>query len=126
MIIFTLIIYINKKDWIKGIAMAIEEIVLVKSFPNEPLLRCVFGEQDDGVMLCLEEELSIWEQKGIRPLAVKCPKTRVFEYDDELFKKLKEAAYTLEDQDLLEALWEKARIYDRDRTLVNGVSSNVT
>ena len=102
------------------------KIVLVKSFPSEPLSRCVFGEQDDGVMLCLEEEFRLWEQKGIRPLIVKCPKTRVFEYDDELFKKLKEAAYTLEDQALLEALWGKARIYDGDRTLVKGVYSNVT
>ncbi len=33
---------------------------------------------------------------------------------------------TLEDQDLLEALWEKARIYDRDRTFINKVASNVT
>ena len=106
--------------------MTVLKKVLVKSFLNEPLLRCAFGEQGDGIMLCLQEDLIIWEQKGTRPLAVKCPRTRVFEYDEELFKKLKEAAYTLEDQGLLEALWEKAQIYDGDRNLVSGVSSNVS
>jgi len=106
--------------------MGAGQVALIKSFPNDPVVRRIVEENDDWVKLCLEEEFNLWEQKGIRPLTVKCPKTRVFEYDDELFKKLKEAAYTLEDQDLLEALWEKARIYDGDRTLVNGVASNVT
>ena len=100
--------------------------VLVKSFPNQPIIRYIIGDSGEYVFICLEHEFHLWEQKGIRPLTVKCPKTRVFEYDDELFKKLKEAAYTLEDQDLLEALWGKAQIYDEDRTLINKVASNVT
>ena len=106
--------------------MAIEEIVLVKSFPNEPLLRCVFGEQDDGIMLCLQEDLRIWEQQGIEPLTVKCPKTRVFEYDDKLFEKLKESAYTLEDQTLLDSLWEQARAYEDKRHQNSKAATNVT
>lgn len=106
--------------------MATSKIVLVKSFPNQPIVRYIIGDSGEDLFICLEHEYHLWEQKGIRPLTAKCPKTRVFEYDDELFKKLKEAAYTLEDQDLLEALWGKARIYEGDRKLVSGVSSNVT
>jgi len=106
--------------------MGTSKIVLVKSFPNQPIVRYVSGDSGEDLLICLEHEYDLWEQKGIRPIAVKCPKTRVFEYDEELFKKLKEAAYTLEDQPLLDALWEKARIYEGDRNLVSGVSSNVT
>lgn len=106
--------------------MGTSKIVLVKSFPNQPIVRYVIGDSGEDLFICLEHEYHLWEQKGIRPIAVKCPKTRVFEYDEELFKKLKEAAYRLEDQPLLDALWEKARIYEGDRNLVSGVSSNVT
>jgi len=106
--------------------MSAREIVLVKSFPNQPIVRYIIRNSGDDLFICLEHEYHLWKQKGIRPLAVKCPRTRVFEYDEELFKKLKEAAYSLEDNDLLEALWEKARIYEGDRNLVSGVSSNVT
>lgn len=106
--------------------MTVVEIVLVKSFLNAPLSRCVFGEQDDGVMLCLQEDLSIWECKGIRPLTVKCPRTRVFEYDDELFTRLKEASYVLGDNNLLETLWKQARPYETNREPNSKVASNVT
>ncbi len=106
--------------------MGTSKIVLVKSFPNQPIVRYVIGDSGEDLFICLEHEYHLCEQKGIRPIAVKCPKTRVFEYDEELFKKLKEAAYRLEDQPLLDALWEKARIYEGDRNLVSGVSSNVT
>ena len=87
------------------------DVVLVKSFPNDPVVRCIFEENDDWVMLCLEEELRLWADKGIRPEAVKCPKSRVFDYDEELYAKLKEAAYSLGDNNLLEALWNQAESY---------------
>ena len=87
------------------------KIVLVKSFPSEPLVRSVFKEKDDYVMLCLEEEFKLWKDKGVTPLVVKCPKSRVFHYDEKLYRKLSEAAYSLEDNDLLEALWNQAESY---------------
>ncbi len=106
--------------------MRIGEFVIVKSFPSDPVVRRIFEENDDCFKLCLEEDFRLWEEQGIKPEAVRCPKSRVFNYDQELYVKLKEAAYKLEDQDLLKALWEKARFYDEDINLISGVSSNVT
>lgn len=91
--------------------MGTSEVVLVKSFQNDPVVRRIFEEKDDGVMLCLEEEFRLWKDEGIRPLVVKCPKTRVFHYDEELYRKLREAAYSSEDKDLLETLWNQAESY---------------
>lgn len=93
------------------LSVGTREVVLVKSFQNDPVVRRIFEEKDDGVMLCLEEEFRLWEDKGIRPLIVKCPKSRVFNYDEELYAKLKEAAYLLGDHNLLEALWNQAESY---------------
>lgn len=87
------------------------EFVLVKSFPSEPVVRCVFEEGEDGVLLCLQQEFSLWQDKGVKPLAVKCPKSLVFRYDEELHRKLRGAAYSLGDNDLLEALWNQVESY---------------
>jgi len=91
--------------------MAVGEIVLVKSFPSDPVTRCIFEETEDGARLCFEEEFRLWEDKGTSPLAVKCPKSRIFQYDNELFAKLKEAAYSLGDNNLLNTLWSRAQRY---------------
>ena len=96
--------------------MGVGEIVLVKSFPSEPLLRSVFEEKDDFVMLCLEEESRLWEEERIKAQTVRCPKSRVYNYDPELYSRLKEAAYVLEDENLLETLWGQAqRYYGHDK-----------
>jgi hypothetical protein len=87
------------------------EIILVKSFPNDPVVRRIVEENDDWVKLCLEDEFSLWRDKGIKPEAVKCPRFRVFYYDEELYRKLEEAAYLLRDNNLLEALWNQAKNY---------------
>lgn len=87
------------------------EIILVKSFPNDPVVRRICEENDDWVKLCLEEEFKLWEDKGIKPESVKCPRSRVFDYNQELCTKLKEAAYLLGDNNLLEALWNQAESY---------------
>jgi len=91
--------------------MGANEVVLVKSFPNDPVIRRIFEEKDDCVLLCLEEEFRKWEDEGIKPQTVRCPKSRVYNYDVGLYLKLKEAAYSLGDNDLLETLWNQAESY---------------
>lgn len=91
--------------------MPVGEIVLVKSFPNDPVIRRIFEEIEDGAMICLEEEFRLWEDRGIKPQAVKCPQSRIFQYDNDLFLKLKEAAYSLGDNNLLNTLWSRAQRY---------------
>lgn len=94
-----------------GLSMETGDVVLVKSFPNDPVVRRIFEENDAWVKLCLEEEFKLWADKGIKPRTVRCPKSRVFNYNQELHTKLKEAAYLLGDNNLLEALWNQAESY---------------
>lgn len=91
--------------------MDASRVALVKSFPSDPIVRYIFEENNDYVKLCSEEGFRLWRGKRIRPLAVRCPKSRVFSYAPELYAKLKEAAYAMEDEQLLDALWEHAQPY---------------
>ena len=91
--------------------MVANEVALVRSFPNDPVVRRIFEEKDDWVLLCPEEEFRLWEEEGIKPQTVRCPKSRVYNYDPELYSKLKQAAYVLEDENLLETLWNQAESY---------------
>lgn len=96
--------------------MQVGEFVIVKSFPNEPVVRCVYRETEDDMLICLVEDFKLWEDEGIKPLVAKSPKSRIFQYDGDLFAKLKEAAYSLGDNNLLNALWNQAqRYYSHDK-----------
>lgn len=102
-----------------------DKIVLIKSFPNEPLKRFLVKEQNDGVQLCLKEDFDIWQNQGEPPFTTKCPYSRVFNFDDELYEKLKEAAYSLENQNLLESLWEQAIPYTDNQNPAKKVIADV-
>lgn len=105
--------------------MRVEQRVLVKSFPNEPLERCIFDIQIDGVQLCLKEDFDTWQNYGEPPFTTKCPYSRVFKFDGALYEKLKEAAYSLEDKNLLESLWEQAIPYTVNQNPANKVIADV-
>lgn len=95
-------------------------IVLIKSFPNDPIVRYVFEESNDCVKLCSEEGFRQWRGKGITPVTVKCPKSRVYSYDPDLYTKLANAAYSIEDGGLLNTLWEHAQpLYDNSNIEAN-------
>jgi hypothetical protein len=106
--------------------MSANDIALVRSFSKDPVVRRIFEERDDCVLICLEEQFILWRDKGIRPLLVKCPKTRIFHYDELLYGKLKYAAYSSGDDKLLDALWDQAQTYYRHDKLDVEVNSNAT
>ncbi len=88
--------------------MDIDNVVLVKSYPNDPVVRKIIGEDKDFAEICLEKQ-SRWDES--KPKTVRCPKSRIYSYDPNLCRKLTEAAYELRDNQLLETLWKQARLH---------------
>jgi hypothetical protein len=91
--------------------MATGDIVLVKSLGAEPLVRRIYSESmEETSLICTEEEYACWESDNIEPLAVACPKRKIFRYDKNLFQKMREILYN-QGQSQLEALWKLAIPY---------------
>ena len=83
----------------------IGEKVLVQSFPKDPLVRLVYEEDEDSVL--------VW-RGALEPddVPAPCPKERVFAYDAELIAELKgEIRRNGRYSPALVGLWKKAKPY---------------
>jgi len=78
-------------------------IVLVRSYPAEPLIRKVFGENNEYVM--------VWRgDSSATDYPSPCPKNKVFEADLELKRQIDKAILTHGvNNSEVEILWQKAR-----------------
>ena len=85
--------------------MAADAIVLVRSFPQVPLIRQVYAEMEDTVL--------VW-RGGVseEDIPAPCPKSHVFVYDAELWQKLEnEKRRNGANSTALSSLWGEAQPY---------------
>jgi hypothetical protein len=85
--------------------MAVGEIVLVRSFPSDPLIRQVYEENGNYVL--------VWRgTKEVHDLPSPCPKNRVFVYDPKLIQELETERHTNGSySEKLKMLWKRAKPY---------------
>jgi hypothetical protein len=89
----------------RGEHMPVGDKVLVRSFPADPLIRQIYYEDSETVL--------VWRGTA-KPddLPAPCPKDRIFLYDNELAQQLKdEVERHGYDSPLLSSLWAKAKPY---------------
>jgi hypothetical protein len=97
----------------KEAIMASGDVVLVRSFPDEPLARRIYREDENFVLICLEDEFVKWREHGIEPFAVPCPRENIYEFDAMLFQSMRKMAYNLNGNrsELKDLLWKLAKPY---------------
>lgn len=96
--------------------MSKRDVVLCRSFGNEPLVRVVWSITDEGVLICGQDSLdpSIQTQTDVVP--VLAPFEAVYEYDKDLFPQLDKAFRNFGDRSPeLERLWRQAKPYRVDK-----------
>ena len=88
------------------------DVVLCRSFGNEPLVRVVWSVTDEGILICSQDNLdSTWRTQA-DTVPVLAPFDAIYEYDDDLFPQLDKAFRSFGDHSPeLEQLWKKARPY---------------
>lgn len=85
--------------------MPVGDKVLVRSFPSDPLIRQIYYEEDEAVL--------VWRGTA-KPddLPAPCPKKSIFVYDAELVDQLmSELRKDDSNSQNLQVLWEKAKPY---------------
>lgn len=85
--------------------MPVGDKVLVQSFPADPLIRQIYYEDDEAVL--------VWRGTA-RPddLPAPCPKKNIFVYDAKLTKELMDEVEKSEpNSEKLHALWREAKLY---------------
>ncbi len=89
--------------------MASGDTVLVKSFPQVPLIRQIYAETEDTAL--------VWRGGvGDEDIPAPCPKNCVFVYDAELWEKLQnEKRNNGYDSPVLSLLWAKAEPYYKSK-----------
>jgi len=88
------------------------DIVLCRSFGNQPLVRIVWSPTKEGILICARESWDLWEKGGVEPTAVLAPFDAVYEYTEDLFHELDEAFGNVGDGGgKLEELWRQAKPY---------------
>jgi len=62
--------------------------VMIKSFLEQPVVRCFWGEHNESVYICREEQYKEWKDGGREPLCTLIRKDLIFRYDPVLFEKM--------------------------------------
>jgi hypothetical protein len=92
--------------------MSEHDVVLCRSFGNEPLVRVVWSVTEEGILICGQESLDESKQKQNDSVPVLAPFDAVYEYDDNLFPELDKTFRNFGEHSLeLEQLWRRARPY---------------
>ena len=92
--------------------MSEHDVVLCRSFGNEPLVRVVWSISGEGILICGQDSLDESKRTQNGSVPVLAPFDAIYEYDDNLFPELDKAFRNFGDQSPeLEQLWRKARPY---------------
>ena len=92
--------------------MSNHDVVLCRSFGNEPLVRFVWEITGEGILICGQESLDLSKKTQNDSKPVLAPCEAVYEYDKDLFPQLDKAFRTFGDNSPeLEELWRYARPY---------------
>ena len=92
--------------------------VTIRTFGDCPMARCIWEEDGNSALVCLEEEFQEWRTGGRQPLTVSLPKTHIYKYEHALFDNLASLYRRVRETDKvssvtvlrsqLEGLWLKA------------------
>ena len=94
--------------------MSNKDVVLCRSFGNEPLVRIVWSVTEEGVLICGQESLDPDRQAQGDVVPVLAPFEAIYEYDKDLFPLLDKAFRNFGDNSPeLDNLWQQARPYKR-------------
>ena len=92
--------------------MSNHDVVLCRSFGNEPLIRVVWSITEEGILICGQDGLDRSNQMETGTVPVLAPFDAVYEYDRDLFPQLDRAFKNFGDHSPeLEQLWQLARPY---------------
>ncbi len=85
------------------------EVVMVRSFLSQPIVRRLWSEDNNLAHICREEEYQRWEQGGESPHCTEILKDTIFKYDATLYKDMKRFDPIVEALPAeLTYLWQKA------------------
>ena len=92
--------------------MSNHDVVLCRSFGNEPLVRVVWSITEEGILICGQDSLDLSKQTQTDAVPVLAPFDAIYEYDKDLFPQLDKAFRNFGDHSPeLEQLWQQARPY---------------
>jgi hypothetical protein len=92
--------------------MSNHDVVLCRSFGDEPLVRVVWSVTHEGILICGQDSLDAARQAQGDAVPVLAPFEAIYEYDKDLFPLLDKAFRDFGDRspELLH-LWRQARPY---------------
>ena len=92
--------------------MSNHDVVLCRSFGNEPLVRIVQFITKEGILICRQESLDLSKETQADTVQVLAPFDAIYEYDEDLFHQLDKAFRNSgDDGSELEQLWQQAKPY---------------
>ncbi len=92
--------------------MSNHDVVLCRSFGNEPVVRVVGSITKEGILICRQESLDPSKQTQADTVQVLAPFDAIYEYDEDLFRQLDRAFRNSGDGSTeLEQLWQQAKPY---------------
>ena len=92
--------------------MSNHDVVLCRSFGNEPLVRVVWSITGEGILICGQESLDLSRQILADTVPVLAPFDAIYEYDEDLFPQLDRAFRNSgEHSPELLLLWQRAKPY---------------
>ena len=88
------------------------DVVLCRSFGNEPLVRTVLSITKEGILICGQESFDTSERTQDDIVPVLAPFDAIYDYDEDLFRQLDKAFQNSGDGGTeLEQLWRQAKPY---------------
>ncbi len=86
------------------------DIVICRSFGDEPLVRIVWSITKEGILISTQESFHLWKKANVDPEVVLAPFDAIYQYDEDLFRRLQEAFHSPGSQSAeLEQLWQQAK-----------------
>ena len=92
--------------------MSNHDVVLCRSFGNEPLVRVALSITKEGILICGQDSLDPSEKTQADIVPVLAPFDAIYEYSEDLFRQLDKAFRNSGDGGTeLEQLWRQAKPY---------------
>ena len=92
--------------------MSNHDIVLCRSFGNEPLVRVLWSITKEGILICGPESLDLSKKTQADIVPVLAPFDTIYEYDEDLFRQLDRFFRNSGDGSTeLEQRWQQAKPY---------------